>query len=132
MRGRGRVDPPREPNWGARLDHRRAPEGGSLGRVEGNEGGGQRHPRRAGDDRPPEGQAERWADEAYRNGEVLEVAQEPQRRLVPNLAVPLVVRDPVDRARLDPVDAGPLRAYRRLVLSSHGKLFSCPKNAACA
>ena len=31
-------------------------------------------------------------------------------------AVPLVIRDPIDRARLDPVDALPLRAYRRLVL----------------
>src|SRR5258708_40364082 len=44
---------------------------------------------------------------------------------MPHLAMPLVLRNPVDRAHLDTADAGALRVCRRgPVLSSHGELFS--------
>jgi hypothetical protein len=55
----------------------------------------------AGQDRPAQGQAQGGADEADRDREVLEVAQEPEHGLLPGLAVTFGVGDPVDRVDLD-------------------------------
>ena len=67
-------------------------------------------PRVPGQDRPAEGRA----DEADRDREVLEVAEEPEHGLLPRLAVPFWIRDPVDgvdfdlaeQAALELVDGG--------------------------
>jgi hypothetical protein len=50
---------------------------------------------------PSTPQAQRRADEADRDGEVLEVAQEPQHGLLPGLAVTFGIGNPVDRVHLD-------------------------------
>src|SRR5262249_37197858 len=105
--------------------HLRQPEGGSLSRVQGHEAGANHDARQACDNRPSQREPERGADKPDRDREVLEVAKEPQRRLMPYLAVPFRIRHPVDRALLDATDAGPLSAYGcGLALSGHGKLIS--------
>jgi hypothetical protein len=86
---------------GPGLDHLGQPEHRALGGVEGHEQRAERDAEHAGQDRPAQGQAERGTDEADRDGEVLEVAQEPQHGLLPGLAVPLRVRDPVDGVDFD-------------------------------
>jgi hypothetical protein len=47
-----------EAELGARLNHLRQPQGGSLRRVQGHERGADQNPGRAGHDRPAEGQSE--------------------------------------------------------------------------
>ena len=86
---------------GPGLDHLRQAEHRALGGVEGHEQRAEPDAQRAGHDRPAQRQAQRGADEADRDGEVLEVPQEPQHGLLPGLAVPLGVGDPVDRVHLD-------------------------------
>src|SRR4249920_2519389 len=73
----------------------------------------------AGEDRPPEREPQAGADEADRDREVLKVAEEPQRRLVPELSVSLVLGHPVDGSRLDPLDAMWRRGWQALGLSRH-------------
>jgi len=86
---------------GPGLDHLRQPEYRALGGVEGHEQRAEPDAEYAGQNRPAQRQAERRADEADRDGEVLEVPEKPQHGLLPGLAVPLRVRDPVDRVHLD-------------------------------
>ena len=69
----------------------------------------ERHAERAQRARPPQRQPEARADEADRDREVLEVAEEPERRLVPELPVPLALGYPVDRSGLDQPGKGELR-----------------------
>jgi hypothetical protein len=69
--------------------------------VEGHEQRAEADAQGSRQDGPAERQAQRRADEADRDREVLEVPQEPQHGLLPGLAVPLGVGDPVDRVHLD-------------------------------
>ena len=86
---------------GPGLDHLRQPEHRALGGVEGHEQRAERDAEHAGQDRPAQREAQGRADEADRDGEVLEVAEEPQHGLLPGLAVPFRIGDPVDRVHLD-------------------------------
>ena len=86
---------------GSGLDHLRQAEHRALGGVEGHEQRAEPDAERAGQDRPAHRQAQADADEADRDREVLEVAEEPQHGLLPVLAVPFRVGDPVDRVHLD-------------------------------
>ncbi len=84
-----------------RLDHLRQTEHGALGGVKRHEQGAERDSGQARDDRPSQRQTEAGADESEREGERLEVADEPERTLVADLAVTFVVGDVVDGPGLD-------------------------------
>ena len=73
----------------ARLDHLRKPQVRSLRRVEGHEQGAERDTQRPGQDRLEHREPDRGPDEPDRDREELEVAQEPERTLLPDLAVAL-------------------------------------------
>jgi hypothetical protein len=85
----------------ARLDHLGQAEHRTLGGMKGHEQRAERDTGKAGHDRPPKGQAQTGADEAERQGERLEVADEPERPLMADLAVAFVVGDVVDGPGLD-------------------------------
>ena len=86
---------------GPGLDHLGQAEHRALGGVERHEQRAEPDAEHAGQDRPAQGQAQGGADEADRDREVLEVAQEPEHGLLPDLAVAFGVGDPVDRVHLD-------------------------------
>jgi hypothetical protein len=94
---------------GPGLDHLRQAEHRALGGVEGHEQRAEPDAQRAGQDRPAQRQSHRRADETDRDREVLEVAQEPQHGLLPGLAMPLRVGDPVDRMDLDLAEQAALK-----------------------
>ena len=98
---------------GPRLDHLGQAEHRSLGGVERHEQRAEADAEHAGQDRPAQGQAQGGADEADRDREVLEVAQEPEHGLLPGLAVPFGVGDPVDRVHLDLAEQAALVALPR-------------------
>src|SRR5262245_18309677 len=69
-------------------------------------------PATPGYDAPPQRQPEAGANEAERQRERLEVADEPGRALMTDLAVAFVVGHVVDGARFDPADSGGFHASR--------------------
>jgi hypothetical protein len=69
--------------------------------MERHEDGAEGDARQAGHDRPRQRQSETGADEAQCQRERLEVADEPERALMADLAVPLVVGDVVDGPGFD-------------------------------
>src|SRR5829696_6396458 len=86
----------------ARLHHLRQPKLRALDGVEGHEERAEEDAERPGEDCPPHRQPERWTDESDGDREELEVAQEPERSLVPDLPMTLVLWHVVDRASFDP------------------------------
>src|SRR5580704_8529145 len=84
-----------------RLDHLRQTELGALRGVEGHEDRTEKYPQGARQRGVPKAQSHARADEADRNGKKMEIAQEPERRLINDAAVPLTLGDVVDRFLLD-------------------------------
>src|SRR5690349_21043026 len=69
--------------------------------MECHEQGAERDSEEARQYRPPQREAKEWANEANRDREELEVAEEPQHRLLPGPAVPFGVGNPVDGVHFD-------------------------------
>ena len=84
----------------ARLDHLRHSELGALRGVEGNEQGAEQDAQRAGERGEPEAQAHARPDETDRDREKMEIPEEPERHLIDDPAVPLILGDVIDRFAL--------------------------------